>query len=67
MVLHGILGEEQLGARLRTRKVRGRGRFAACTFVDGFLGIGRTRNSWGVAPKPHKGRCPLTLQGAIAP
>ena len=33
-------------------------RFAACTFVGGFLGVGRTRNSWGVAPNPTRGAAP---------
>ena len=45
------------------------GRFAACAFVDDFLGIGRPWNCWGVAPNPtrgaasglRKGHCPLTL------
>ena len=47
---HGILGKEQLGGAPAGAQSYWQGRFAACTFVDGFLGIGRTRNSWGVAP-----------------
>ena len=34
------------------------GRFAACAFVGGFLGIGRTRNSWGVALNPTRDAVP---------
>ena len=41
------------------------GRFAACTFVGGFLGIGRPRNSWGVAPNPTRELRPLTPQGGL--
>ena len=62
-----ILGEERLEGASADAQSYWQGRFAACTFVGGFLGIGQTRNSWGRCPKPHKGRCPLTLQGAIAP
>ena len=43
------------------------GRFAACAFVGGFLGIGRTRNCWGVAPNPTRELRPLTPQGGISP
>ena len=66
-VHHGILGEEQLGgARLRTRKVTGRDASLPAPLLSAF-------RCWspvellGRCPKPHKGRCPLTLQGAIAP
>ena len=37
------------------------GRFAACTFVGGFLGVERPKNSWGVAPNPTRELRPLTL------
>ena len=63
------LGEEQLGGAPAGAQSYWQGRFAACAFAGGFLGIGRTRNSWGVAPNPSrdavpapcKGHCPLTL------
>ena len=73
MVLHGILGEEQLEGASADAQSYWLGHFAACAFVGDFLGIGRTRNSWGVAPNPTRDRregtksLPLTLQGAIAP
>ena len=51
-VLYGILGEEQLGGAPAGAQSYWQGRFAACTFAGGFLGIGRTRNSWGVAQTP---------------
>ena len=56
--LHGILGEEQLGGASADAQSYWQGRFAACTFVGGFLGIGRTRNSWGVAPTPTRDAVP---------
>ena len=34
------------------------GRFAACTFVGGFLEIERPKNSWGVAPNPTRDAVP---------
>ena len=60
---------ERLGGASAEAQSYWQGRFAACTFVGDFLGIGRTRNSWGVAPNPSrdavpapcKGHCPLTL------
>ena len=58
LVLHGILGEEQLGGASADAQSYWQGRFAACTFVGGFLGIGRTRNSWGVAPNPTRDAVP---------
>ena len=42
------------------------GRFAACAFVGDFLGIGRTRSSWGVAPNPTRELRPLTPQGTLS-
>ena len=41
------------------------GRFAACTFVGSFLGIGRTRNSWGVAPNPSRDAVPAPCKGQL--
>ena len=62
-------GESSLGARLRTRKVTAQGRFAACDqgchawlFLLSWLDV----EQLGRCPKPHKGRCPLTLQGTLS-
>ena len=60
--------KEQLGGASEDARSYWQGRFAACAFVGGFLGIGRPRNGWGVAPNPSrdavpapcKGHCPLT-------
>ena len=49
---------EQLGGAPAGAQSYWQGRFAACTFVGGFLGISRTRNSWGVAPNPTRGAAP---------
>ena len=57
-VLHGILGEEQLGGASADAQSYWQGRFAACAFVGGFLEIGRARNSWGVAPNPTRDAVP---------
>ena len=68
---HGILGEEQLGGASADAQSYWQGRFAACAFVGDFLGIGRTRNSWGVALNPTRGRrkgtnsLPLTRKGQM--
>ena len=51
-------GEEQLGGASADAQSYWQGRFAACTFVGGFLGIGQTRNSWGVAPNPTRDAVP---------
>ena len=51
-------GKEQLGGASADAQSYWQGRFAACTFVGGFLGIGRTRNSWGVAPNPTRDAVP---------
>ena len=64
LVLHGILGEEQLGGASADAQSYWQGRFAACTFVERVWHTGRPWNCWGVAPNPTRGRCPLTLQGA---
>ena len=53
---HGILGEEHLGGASADAQSYWQGRFAACAFVGDFLGIGRTRNSWGVALNPTRDR-----------
>ena len=55
---HGILGEEQLGGASADAQSYWQGRFAACAFVAGFLGIGRPWNSWGVAPNPTRDAVP---------
>ena len=57
-VLHGILGEEQIGGASADARSLGQGRFAACAFVGGFLGIERPKNSWGVAPNPTRDAVP---------
>ena len=55
-------GKSSLGARLRTRKVTGRDASLPAPLLAASLGlVGRGRV--GALPKPHKGRCPLTLQG----
>ena len=65
---HGILWEEQLGGASADAQSYWQGRFATCAFVGDFLGIGRTRNSWGGALNPTRDRrkgtnsLPLTLQ-----
>ena len=56
---------EQLGGASADAQSYWQGRFAACTFVGGFLGIGQTRNSWGVAPNPTRELRPLTPQGGF--
>ena len=57
--------KEQLGGASAEAQSYWQGRFAACTFVGGFLGVGRTRNSWGVAPNPTRELRPLTPQGGF--
>ena len=57
--------KEQLGGASAEAQSYWQGRFAACTFVGGFLGAGRTRNSWGVAPNPTRELRPLTPQGGF--
>ena len=49
---------EQLGGASEDARSYWQGRFAACAFVAGFLGIGRPWNSWGVAPNPTRGAAP---------
>ena len=55
---HGILGDEQLGGAPAGAQSYWQERFAACAFVGDFLGIGRTRNSWGVALNPTRDAVP---------
>ena len=55
MVLHGILGEEQLGGASADAQSYWQGRFAACAFVERVWHTGRPWNSWGVAPNPTRG------------
>ena len=58
-------GQSSLGARLRTRKVTGRDASLPAPLLSAF-------RCWspvellGRCPKPHKGRCPLTLQGTLS-
>ena len=56
---------KQLGGAPAGARSYWQGRFAACAFVGGFLGIGRPRNSWGVAPNPTRELRPLTPQGGL--
>ena len=49
---------ERLGGASEDAQSYWQGRFAACAFVGGFLGIGRTRNCWGVAPNPTRDAVP---------
>ena len=49
---------EQVGGAPAGAQSYWQGRFAACTFAGGFLGIGRTRNSWGVALNPSRDAVP---------
>ena len=56
-------GKSSLEARLRTRKVTGRD--ACCLRLCWRLPWDWSdEEQLGRCPKPHKGRCPLTLQGA---
>ena len=57
-VLHGILGEEQLGGASADAQSYWQGRFAACAFVECVCDAGRPRNSWGVAPNPTRDAVP---------
>ena len=58
-------GKEQLGGASADAQSYWQGRFAACTFVGGFLGIGRPRNSWGVAPNPSRDAVPAPCKGQL--
>ena len=58
-----VVGKTCLGARLRTRKVAGRDTLLPAPLLAAFLVL-VSRPAVGALPKPHKGRCPLTLQGA---
>ena len=58
LVLHGLLGEEQLGGASADVQSYWQGRFAACTFVECVCDAGRPRNSWGVAPNPTRDAVP---------
>ena len=49
---------ERLGGASEDARSYWQGRFAACAFVGGFLGIGRPKNSWGVAPNPTRDAVP---------
>ena len=61
------LGKKQL--TLLPERVSGTGTLrcpCAAAILDFSFGIG-FRLRLGRCPKPYKGRCPVTLQGAIAP
>ena len=45
----------QLGGASEDAQSYWQGRFAACALVDFFFGVGRLRNSWGVAPNLTRG------------
>ena len=63
---HSIdVGKSSLGGAPAGAQSYWQGRFAACAFVGGFLGVGRTWNSWGVAPNPTRELRPLTPQGGF--
>ncbi len=51
-------GKEQLGGASADAQSYWQGRFAACAFVDDFLGIGRPRDSWGHGPPGRRGPHP---------
>ena len=59
------------GALLRERKVTTAALKARCCSapgggVDFAITIDLTEQQLGRCPKPHKGRCPLTLQGTLS-
>ena len=56
---------ERLGGASEDAQSYWQGRFAACTFVGGFLGVERPTSSWGAAPNPARELRPLTPQGAL--
>ena len=58
LVLHGNLGEEQLGGASADAQSYWQGRFAACTFVERVWHTGRPWNCWGVAPNPTRDAVP---------
>ena len=64
---HGILWEEQLGGASADAQSYWQGRFAVCAFVGDFLGIGRTRNSWGGALNPTRDRRKGTKSPPLTP
>ena len=61
-----VVGMSSLGARLRTREVRGRDASLPALCLTVPLEWSPVEQL-GRCPKPHKGRCPLTLQGEIFP
>ena len=58
---------ERLGGASADARSYWQGRFAACTFCWACLTNWSPDQQLGRCPKPHKGRCPLTLQGEIFP
>ena len=57
-----LLGKQVGGASAGAQSYC-QGRFAACAFVDDFLGIGRPWNCWGVAPNPTRDAVPCPCKG----
>ena len=53
-VLHGILGEEQLGARLRTRKVTGRDASLPAPLLAASLGLVGRETAWALPQTPQE-------------
>ena len=60
-------GKSSLGALLRKRKVTGRDASLPAPLLSASLAYWSPVEQLGRCPKPHKGRRPLTLQGAIRP
>ena len=66
-----VMGNADWGARLRTRKdttaaLKALRCSASGGGVDFAITIDLTEQQLGRCPKPHKGRCPLTLQGTLS-
>ena len=57
---------KQLGGASEDARSYWQGRFAACALLV-FLLEWSPAERLGRCPKPHKGRCPLTLQGGKSP
>ena len=65
---HSIgVGKSSLGGASEEARSYWQERFAACALCCFFPLEWSPVEQLGRCPKPHKGRCPLTLQGAIAP
>ena len=66
-VLHGILGGRAAWGRVCGRAKLGAGTLRCLRLCWRLPWDWLDAEQLGRCPKPHKGRCPLTLQGAIAP